>query len=167
MNNKTDDLVVRFQRRSLKKYYNMLMVNQTRTLESRKQFRVVLDREYFRHLKDYLTKWKRQKAAANVKRIKKRQMVIEEQIEEVVGFKNDENDILFKQDQVHKEMVSSHQDMGRKVMKSTIAAWRNHRYMWAFYQWKESSDHFANQKKKLNHEIIDKIRFRVSHNAFT
>lgn len=164
---KADNLADRFTVRKLTKFFNMFAVNCNRSKEAKRAFKGVLERELFRHLKDYITRWKRHTQKENVEVVKRKQMQVEEQVEEVVAAQNDEHDIIFKQEQQRTEMVRSHKQLGRKVLKSTIAAWRNYRYQWAFYRWKEAADHSTKQQRGLKQEILVKFTHRLLHNAFS
>lgn len=164
---KVEGLADRLTARRLTKFFNMLAANCHRNKEAKRAFKGVLEQELFRHLKDHVTRWKRHTMHSNVEVVMRKQMQVEELLEEVVGAKNDEHDVVFKQEQKRTEMVRSHQQLGRKVMKRTIAGWRNYRYQWAFYRWKEAADHFARQKRNLKQEILVKFTHRLLHNAFS
>lgn len=154
---KTEDRVAIYKKRRLAKFFNMLSANRGHNQMVRKAIRPLLEKNYHAILKDILTRWRRMKENVNIKKIKKKQMMVEDELAEVQAFKNDNNDIVFTQEQQHKELVKSQMSLGRKVMKKTIAGWRNYQYQRAFYQWKRVTDKAENQKKQANKVIIGRL----------
>lgn len=85
----------------------MLASNAKHNQMVKKAFKPVLQRNYETCLKDVLTRWHRLKDEVNEKKLKKKQIIIEEELASVSAMKNDKNDVIFNQEQKHMETVKS------------------------------------------------------------
>jgi hypothetical protein len=92
---KSENLIERFHTKSLRKFFNALLVSKKHNEICQKQFRVVLERNYFLNMKDYWMKWQKYKNSENNKKAKKKMAIMEEEISETQALQNDDNDVLF------------------------------------------------------------------------
>lgn len=84
--------------RELKKFFNAFAANRVHTQLTRKKFKPVLEKNYQNDLRNVINKWKKFRDHKQTKAVKKKQIMLEEEVMEASKAKNDSNDVVFAQE---------------------------------------------------------------------
>ena len=94
-NDRTDKLIERFQNRLIRKMYDTLQASANIKKRAKKQFNKILTNEYNTYMRQYVNTWKAFKEMKKDKRMRKKQAMVTEEMQETINDKGETENVIF------------------------------------------------------------------------